>query len=291
MNKRSGRADKGYGTLYIVSTPIGNLEDITLRALKTLKSVDLIAAESVSHSKQLLRHYGISTRLTGYNQHNRKKKGPELIRGLKSGSDIALVSSAGTPAVSDPGALLINMALAESVNVTPIPGPSAVIAALSVSGLKMDRFLFLGFLSNRSGKRRKELRKVMGESRTMVFYEAPHRIKSMLEDLQEIMGDRDVVIVRELTKMYEEIIRGSVSAILMGMGTGKIKGEITIVVAGKEDAGDKRSLDTMTKKKIERLLKQEKMGVKAIATQLSEEQGLPYRVVYRECLKIKKGND
>ncbi|UCF55853.1 MAG: 16S rRNA (cytidine(1402)-2'-O)-methyltransferase, partial [Deltaproteobacteria bacterium] len=183
---RSGNS----GILYIVSTPIGNLEDITLRALRILKSVDLIAAESVKHSRGLCQHYGIKTRLISYNQHNQQEKGPELIRRLKSGSDIALVTNAGTPGVSDPGSLLINQAMEKNINVSPIPGPSAVIAALSVSGLQAERFLFLGFLPNRSSKRRKELKNLISEHRTMVFFEAPHRLQAMLTDLKEILGDR-----------------------------------------------------------------------------------------------------
>jgi len=288
MKKQSGGHNERYGTLYIVSTPIGNLEDITLRALKILTGVVLIAAENVKHSRLLLRHYGINTRLTSYHQHNLRSKGPELVRRLKSGFDIALITNAGTPAVSDPGALLINMAIEENIKVSPIPGPSAVIAALSVSGLRMDRFLFLGFLSNRSGKRRKELRNVMNEPRTMVFFEAPHRIKSMLTDLKEILGDRHMVILRELTKVYEEIRRGSVSSILKELEEDKIKGEFTLVVAGKGNAGADRSLDRITQKRIAGLLNENQMSIKEIATQLSEELGLTYRKVYKECLAIKK---
>lgn len=223
---------QNYGTLYIVSTPIGNLEDITLRALKILKSVDLIAAENVKHSKGLCRHYGIKTRLTSYHQHNRNVKGPELIKRLLSGSDVALVTNAGTPAVSDPGGMLINQVLERNINVSPIPGPSAVIAALSVSGLRVDRFLFIGFLSNKPSRRRKELRNLISEPRTMVFFESPHRIKAMLMDIKEILGDRQIVVLRELTKVYEEIKRGSVSSVLDELEEGKIRGEFTLVVAG-----------------------------------------------------------
>jgi len=223
---------QNYGTLYIVSTPIGNLEDITLRALKILKSVDLIAAENVKHSKGLCRHYDIQTRLTSYHQHNRNTRGPELIRKLKSGFDIALVTNAGTPAVSDPGGLLINQVLEHNINVSPIPGPCAVVAALSVSGLRVDRFLFIGFLSNKPSRRRKELRNLISEPRTMVFFEGPHRIKAMLMDIKEILGDRQIVVLRELTKMYEEIKRGLVGSILEKLDESKIRGEFTLVVEG-----------------------------------------------------------
>ncbi len=282
-------SNQGSGILYIVSTPIGNLEDITLRALRILKSVDLIAAEGVRHTRGLCRHYGIKTRLTRYNQHNRKVKGPELIGRLKSGFDIALVTNAGTPLVSDPGGFLIGQALEENIKLSPIPGPSAVTAALSVSGLRGDRFLFLGFLSRRAGKRRGELRNLVSEPSTMVFFEAPHRIQAMLMDLMEIFGDRRIVLLRELTKVYEEVTRGSISAILDRLKDRKTQGEFTLVVAGKEKNGDDRSLDERTQKRIRKFLKQNNMSIKDIAAKLSDEEGLAYRNVYRASLSIKRG--
>jgi 16S rRNA (cytidine1402-2'-O)-methyltransferase len=277
-----------YGIMYIVSTPIGNLEDMTLRGLRVLKSVDLIAAENVQHSRGLCRHYGITTRLTRYNQHNQGVKGPELIRRLKSGLDIALVTNAGTPGVSDPGVLLINQAVEENIKVSPIPGPSAAIAALSVSGLRTDRFLFLGFLSNRSSKRRKELKNLTSEPRTMVFFEAPHRLKVMLMDLREILGDRRIVVLREMTKLYEEVKRGSAGSILQQIEEDKLKGEFTLVVAGKEKEEGDHLLDERTQNKIEKLLKEKNMSIKDIAEQLSGEEGLTYRRLYKECLSIKR---
>lgn len=276
------------GTLYVVSTPIGNLEDITLRALGTLKKVDRIAAESMEHTRRLCQHYGIKTRLLSYNQHNQKTKGPELIRSLKSGLDVALVTNAGTPGVSDPGALLVNQALGEGIKVSAVPGPSAVTTALSVSGLRTDRFLFLGFLSRRSSKRRNELRRLVSEHRTMVFFEAPHRLQAMLVDLKEILGDRQMVLLREMTKVYEEMIRGSVSDILKQLDPEKIKGEFTLAVAGREKDEEEGFLDSETRRRIERLLKKKDRGVKDIATQISEEKGLSYRRLYRECLSIKR---
>lgn len=286
--KRAESKTAKKGALYIVSTPIGNLEDITVRALRVLKDVDMIAAENVRHTKGFCTHYGIKTRLTGYNQHNRKSKGPDLIGRMKAGSDIALVTSAGTPAVSDPGAMLINMAIEENIRVSPVPGPSAVIAALSVCGLRVDRFLFLGFLSNRSSKRKKELKNLANEQRTMLFFEAPHRVKSMLTDLYTVFGDRHVVVLRELTKIYEEIKRGPVSTILEEIEPETIKGEFTVAVAGKEREKDGCSMDMMIKKRIEKLLKDKRLGVKEIATRLSQEHGLNYRKMYRECLALKK---
>lgn len=288
LHATSRPADQGYGILYVVSTPIGNLEDITLRALKILKSVDLIAAENVLYSRGLCRHYGIHTRVTGYHQHNRKVKGPELLKYLKSGSNIALITNAGTPAISDPGVLLVNQALENNIKVSPIPGPSAVIAAVSISGLRTDGFTFVGFLSNKAGKRRKELQSLGSEHRAMVFFEAPHRLQAMMRDMMEILGDRSLVLMREMTKIYEERKAGLISVILEDLDRGEIKGEITLVVAGKGKRADEQAIDNRIQKEIKRLLEENKMGVKEIALKLSSREGLSYRTLYRECLNMKK---
>jgi 16S rRNA (cytidine1402-2'-O)-methyltransferase len=279
---------KGAGTLYVVSTPLGNLEDITLRALKVLKDVDVIAAEGIQHTRALCRHYGIKSRLIGYSQHNRKVRTPDLLGRLKSGSDIALVTNAGTPGVSDPGAFLIRRALDENIRVSPVPGPSAVTAALSVSGLRGDSFLFLGFLANRSGKRRRELEALSSESRTMVFFEAPHRLQSMLTDLLDILGDRQIVLLRELTKLFEEVKQGSVGSVLKALQGATVRGEFTVVVAGKEKEKRDHSLDEHTQRRAEKLLKEHGMGVKETARRLSEETGLVYRDLYKVCLSVKR---
>lgn len=287
-NGESEVQNKNSGTLFVVSTPIGNLEDITLRALRILKSVDLIAAENMRHSKGLCHHYGINTRLTGYHQHNQKIKGPKLLKKIKAGSDIALITNAGTPAVSDPGGMLVNQAIEENIKVSPIPGPSAVIAALSVSGLRSDRFLFLGFLSRRASKRRRELQGLISEPRPMVFFESPHRLESMLTDIKEVLGDRHIVLLREMTKVYEEVKRGLVGSVLKKLEDDKIKGEFTLVVAGKEKGKSDHPLDRRTQKRIGKLMNEKEMGVKEIASQLSGEEGLTYRAVYKECLAIKR---
>jgi len=278
--------DQRPGTLYVVATPIGNLEDITLRALRILKEVQLIAAENTEHTRRLCNHYGIRVKLTGYNQHNNVSKGQRLIEILKEGFDIGLVTSAGTPGISDPGSLLVNMAHEQGIKVSPIPGPSAVITALSACGLKVDRFVFLGFLPNRQGKRRIYLEGLSNEKRAMIFYEAPHRIKELLNDLYEIFGDRQISVLRELTKVYEEIKTGPISKILKDIGEDKIKGEFTIILAGNEKRGTISDIDL--KQKIEALIKMKKTGAKAIAIRLSEELGINYRHVYRECLNIIK---
>lgn len=275
------------GTLYVVATPIGNLEDITLRALRILKDVSLIAVENTKHTRRLCNHYGIRTRLTVYNQHNSASKGPQLLEILNAGSDVALVTSAGTPAVSDPGSLLVDMAHEQGIRVSPIPGPSAVITALSACGLKVDRFVFVGFLPNRGGKRRKYLKGLLNEQRTMILYEAPHRVRDLLNDLKEIFGDRRVAVLRELTKIYEEIKRGSISDILEHMGQDSVKGEFTIIIPGSEK--DDESSDMDLRERIGELLKDGTMGAREIATRLSGELEINYRVVYRECLNMMKG--
>jgi 16S rRNA (cytidine1402-2'-O)-methyltransferase len=275
------------GVLYVVATPIGNLEDITLRALRILKEAHLIAAENTTHTKALCSHYGIRTRLTSYNQHNSSSKGRELIKILKSGSNVALVTSAGTPGISDPGSLLTAQAIDEGLMVSPIPGPSAAIAALSVCGLKVDRFVFLGFLPDKPGKRRKFLLDLQHESRTMVFYESPRRVASLLKEMLETFGDRNAAMLRELSKIYEEIKRGNISTLLAEMDEGRIKGEFTIILEGEEKKEDVK--DDKINDRIESLLKNKNAGAKDIATTLSEELGGNYRFIYKRCLDLMRG--
>jgi 16S rRNA (cytidine1402-2'-O)-methyltransferase len=221
------------GALYVVATPIGNLEDITLRALRILKEVDLIAAEDTRHTGLLLKHFGIETPLTSYFQGNELKKKEYILSRLKEDHPVALVSDAGTPGISDPGFRLIQAAIENQIPVVPIPGPSAVIAALSVSGLPTDAFLFKGFLPHKSKKRRDLLGELEGARETLIFYESPHRITETLQDVFDILGDREIVLTRELTKVYEEIRRGRVSEIRNQIGERKLKGEITLLISGK----------------------------------------------------------
>lgn len=221
------------GTLYIVSTPIGNLDDITLRALRILKEADLIAAEDTRYTGLLLKHFGIQTPLTSFFEGNELKKRVSILSKLKLGDRIALVSDAGTPGISDPGFRLIRLAIENQIPVVPIPGPSAVIAALSVSGLPTDAFLFKGFLPHKSKKRRDLLKPLEGIRETLIFYESPHRLSETLKDVIDIFGDREMVLTRELTKFYEEVLRGKVSEIQNQIGERKLKGEITLVISGK----------------------------------------------------------
>ena len=218
------------GTLYVVATPIGNLQDITLRAIETLKSVDLIAAEDTRHTKILLDRYAITKPMTSYFEYNKIKKTDCLIKELQAGKMIALVSDAGTPGISDPGYTIIRMCIDHGIPVVPIPGPSGVIAALTVSGKPTDKFTFEGFLSNKSGRRKNQLTKLRDEGRTAVLYESPHRIVKLLEDILEVYGDVDVALVRELTKKFEEIRREKVSALLEHFKANKPRGEFIVVI-------------------------------------------------------------
>lgn len=221
------------GTLYIVSTPIGNREDITLRALRILKEVDLVAAEDTRHTGLFLKHFGIQTPLTSYFEGNELRKKELILSKLMQGERIALVSDAGTPGISDPGFRLVQAAVENQIAIVPIPGPSAVIAALSVSGLPTDAFLFKGFLPHKMKKRRDLLKELADVRETLIFYESPHRISEALKDIHEVLGDREIVLTRELTKVYEEIIRGRVSEIRNQVGERPLRGEITLVVSGK----------------------------------------------------------
>ena len=218
------------GTLYIVSTPIGNLEDITLRALRILKEVDVIAAEDTRHSRKLLTHYGISKPLISYWREREKIKSKEILERLSFGQSVALISDAGTPGISDPGAVLIRRAIEEDIHVISIPGPSALIAALSLSGFPADKFIFVGFLPSKKSLRLKILKELSLELRTLVFYEAPHRILETLTDMKDVFAERRAVIVKEITKIHEEAFRGSIPDILSNVEKTKIAGEYVIVI-------------------------------------------------------------
>ena len=221
------------GKLYLVSTPIGNLEDITLRALRVLREADLVAAEDTRHTSNLLRHYQISKPLVSYHDFNKKRRAPELMDLLKQGKSLAVVSDAGTPGISDPCYLLVKLAIQDNIDVVPIPGATAFVSALTVSGLPTDRFVFEGFLPSKQGKRKRKLQELMDEKRTIIFYESPHRLIGSLGQLKEILGDRNIVLARELTKKFEEIKRGKTSQLIDSLGHSKIKGEIVILVEGK----------------------------------------------------------
>jgi 16S rRNA (cytidine1402-2'-O)-methyltransferase len=222
------------GTLYIVATPIGNLEDITLRALRILGEVDLIAAEDTRHTRKLLTHHGISRPLVSYHEHNKQRQTERLLALLQEGRQIALVTDAGTPGISDPGYYLLQALIAHDVSIVPIPGATAVTTALSVAGLPTDRFVFEGFLPPKGGRRQQHLQALHDEPRTIVVYESPFRLLRLLQDIVTHLGpERRVVIARELTKRFEEIKRGTASTLLEALQGRTIRGECTVIIAGR----------------------------------------------------------
>lgn len=269
------------GKLYIVSTPIGNLEDITLRALRILKEVDFIAAEDTRHSLKLLNHFGIKKPIISYWSEKEKVKSEEIIEKLCSGFSVALISDAGTPGISDPGAVLIKNAVNEGIRVVSIPGPSAVIAALSVSGLSTKEFAFIGFLPPKAAQRQKRLKELAFEPMTLIFYEAPHRILDTLADIKEILGERRSVLAKEITKLHEEILRGTISEILDILKTRTIAGEYVIIVEGKgkETASIEEALE-----ELKSLMKMGK-GRKEAARIIAEQYGLSKKELYNRSLE------
>lgn len=273
------------GTLYIVATPIGNLEDITLRALRTLKEADLIAAEDTRHTRKLLTHFGISRPLTSYFDHNKEVKGNFILEKLQEGVNVALVTDAGTPCVSDPGYQLVRDAVAAGMKVVPIPGACAAITALCASGLPSDVFTFAGFLSNRQGRRREKLQEYASETRLLIFYEAPKRLLTTLRDMLEILGDREVVIARELTKMYEEFLRGRLSVLLEQAEQTKIRGEVAILVAPSDEPviPDTPRMEEL----LSRYLASGEFSLKDAVKKVMQETGLPKSTVYAEALRQK----
>ena len=231
MSSLDDRIARMAGTLYIVSTPIGNLEDITHRAVRVLGEVDLIACEDTRHTRKLLNHHGINTKTISYHEHNERERTWELLRLLNSGSDVAIVSDAGTPGISDPGFRVVQAAIEQGVQVVPLPGPTAFVSALIASGLPSDEFFFGGFLPARSGARRARLLKLRSSPGTLIFYDAPHRIAATLKDAYEILGERKAVIARELTKMHEEIARGRLSDLAARFSSAQsARGEIVLII-------------------------------------------------------------
>ncbi len=276
------------GLLYIVATPIGNLEDITLRALRVLKEADLIAAEDTRHTLNLLNYYGIKTPLTSYHEHNEQSKAQSLVERLLRGESIALVSDAGTPAISDPGYRLVLGAIAAGIKVTPIPGASALAAVMSSSGLPSGRFIFEGFLPGKKQERRRRLSALRNETRTLVFYEAPHRLKDSLSDMRELIGDRQIVIAREMTKVHEEFCRGPVSEVQLRLENREIRGEITLVVQG---FSAEAPISEATLEADILRLRRDGLHVKAIAEVLSEQYGYSKKAIYRLTLAQGKKNN
>jgi 16S rRNA (cytidine1402-2'-O)-methyltransferase len=275
----------GGPSLYLVATPIGNLEDITLRALRVLKEVDLIACEDTRQTLKLLSHYGIKTRLVSYHEHNEMTKAAELVVDLEGGAKIALVTDAGMPGISDPGFRLIALAIRHHVPVVPIPGASAFLAALVASGLPTDSFRFSGFLPAKSGQRRKLLESVRESPRTQVFYEAPHRLLETLSDVSEILGDaRHVVVAREVTKIHEEFLRGRAREILDQLkARGDVKGEITLLIAKAEEGAAPSATESVSvAQRVREIMAIEKADENAALKKVAKERGIGKSEAYRE---------
>ena len=278
------RTESATGCLYLVGTPIGNLEDITLRALRILKEVDEIACEDTRHTQKLLNHYEIHKPLVSYHEYNEMTRAPELVVALEQGAKIALVSDAGMPLVSDPGHRLVTLCLRHHIPVVPVPGPSALLAALSASGLPSEEFLFVGFLPARSGERRRALERLRIEDRTLILYEAPHRIEECLADIQEVLGNRHGCIAREVTKLHEEFRRGKLSDLLTSLEERPARGEITLLI-GPEDSAEVGTRTNSTQslaERVDELIRQAKLDRKEALKLAAKERGLTRRDAYAQ---------
>jgi len=276
--------DSPAGCLYLVATPIGNLEDITLRALRVLKEADLIACEDTRQTRKLLQHYGIHKEMVSYHAHNELTRAPELVIQLEDGAQVALVSDAGTPVVSDPGHRLVVLCLRHHIPVIPIPGPSAFVAALAASGLATEEFLFVGFLPSRAGARRKKLDALKSEPRALVLYEAPHRLAETLSDAADILGSRFAVVAREVTKIHEEFLRGSLAELRDAARQRAPRGEITLLI-GPATGEEPHAAPAVTlKQRVEQLEAESGMDRKAALKQAARERGLGKREAYKQLL-------
>jgi len=276
--------------LFVVGTPIGNLEDITLRALRVLKEVDLVACEDTRQTRKLLDHYGINVRTVSYHEHNEATRAAELVDRLEQGTRVALVSDAGMPGVSDPGYRVIKAAIDRGIPVVPIPGPAAFVAALAASGLPTDAVQFHGFLSTKAGQRRQALAALQTAGETQVFYEAPHRLLETLGDIVELLGqDRPVVVARELTKIHEEFVRGPAHDVLtcFEQRQGGIRGEVTVLI-GKATTTARLPVQADLRSRLEALQKEQKLDEKAALKKLAKELGIPKSEAYRRLQQSRK---
>ncbi len=272
------------GTLYVVATPIGNLEDFTFRALRVLKEVDLIAAEDTRHSRKLCNYYAITTPMTSYFAHNEVDKGGQIVAKLLRGASVALITDAGTPAISDPGYLLVKRCREEGIAVESVPGPSALVAALSISGLPSDQFLFTGFLPARTTARRSKIAEFLNATQTVVCYESPRRLLKTLEDIRHELGDeRTVAVVRELTKMHEELISGPVGEVADTLRAQGVRGEIVLLIS---PAAQKVQIESVQEALV-RVRTETGLPMRQVVKQVARELGLPGSEVYRESLRIR----
>ena len=276
------------GSLYVVATPIGNLEDISFRALRVLREVSLIAAEDTRRTAKLLQHYSILTPTTSFHTHNEKRKQALLLNKLNNDQAIALVSDAGTPTISDPGALIVAAATEAGIRVEVIPGPSAVITAISASDLLNGAFTFVGFSPSRLKDRIPWLNELKNDERAIVFFESPHRIRTTLEQMQHIMSDRDIVIAREMTKVHEELVKGPINEVLKSLGS-KVKGEITVVIQPRNRSSKKKSAPTTGKiwKEFLHLTEQLGLGKRAAISRIAKSYDMKSREIYSAIVKAK----
>ena len=273
------------GCLYLVATPIGNLEDITVRALRVLGEADLIACEDTRRTAKLLNHYSIKKETVSYHEHNEMMRAAELVMRMEQGARVALVSDAGTPVISDPGHHLVALCLRHRIPVIPIPGPSALVAALAVSGLPTEEFVFVGFLPSRAGDRRKALDRLASETRTLVFYESPHRLVEMLAAALDRFGRRPTVIARELTKIHEEFLRGDLAEILVAARRTPPRGELTVLIGGAQPGDTPIELPTAPlRERVEQIMREQNLERNAALKQAARERGLTRREAYAQLL-------
>ncbi|MGD0955403.1 MAG: 16S rRNA (cytidine(1402)-2'-O)-methyltransferase [Candidatus Acidiferrales bacterium] len=286
--KAAAANDGGAGCLYVVATPIGNLEDISLRALRILKEADVIVCEDTRETQKLLSHFDISKRLLSYHEHNEITRAPEIVIELEQGAKIALVSDAGTPAISDPGYRLVSLCVRHGIHVVPIPGASAFVAALAASGMPIEEFAFVGFLPSRPTARRKALRVLAEEPRTIAVYEAPHRLLDTLEDALEILGNRPAVIAREVTKAYEEFLRGHIEDLLAAARKKGPRGEITLLIGPPDGHAKHAEIEAASKvplaRRVEEIMRERGVDRKAALKQAARERGLTRREAYKQLL-------
>lgn len=275
-------------TLYIVATPIGNLEDMTYRAVRILGEVDLVAAEDTRHSLKLLSHFGISKSMTSYFDHNQQFKGERILNALRQGKSVALISDAGTPCISDPGYQLVRDAVAEGIPVVPVPGACAAVTALSASGMPTDTFSFAGFPPPRQGKRRSFLNGMSALPGTLVLYEAPHRLLETLNDIHELLGERQIIVARELTKIYEEYVRGTASQVITALSQTVVRGEVVLLIAPGETAlPESEPLEDV----LGRLMADGTLSVKDAARKASEITGVSRSEAYTVALHLRNSAD
>jgi len=285
-NSSENGAASGAGCLYVVGTPIGNLEDITLRALRVLQEADQIACEDTRHTRKLLNHFHFEKPLVSYHEHNETARAAELVSAMERGAKVALVSDAGMPLVSDPGHTLVSLALKHHIPVVPIPGPSALLAALSASGLPSEEFLFVGFLPQRKGERRRALDRLRIEDRTIILYEAPHRIAECVADAQEILGDRPACLAREVTKLHEEFRRGKLSELAASLKETPARGEITLLIGAPDETDLRAGSNTVQSlaARVEELMREAKLDRKDALKLAAKERGLSRRDAYTQLL-------